>query len=367
MKFTVNTKPFKNALSLAVVDSNVVKYYMKSTIVQITASIDRLRVNTEASSIITEVSIYGDGDCDASVLLDAILLKKLISTIDSSQLDIEFNGNSVCIVTSDGRYNLPVLGDTNESSLRRPISVDESAVAVEVKVEDWKFIKSYQMYARSEFDGYPAYTQVYVGDSGDILVGCQKRSLFTHSSCNVFGTIGSTCLISESVVNMLNAVPDNATISRVGNQYVISAQTDAFEYTTQFEPKYESDEFGYYMADTIIDMMKTFDTPHISVLTTDVLNILNRVSILSKRLTKLHVKVDNSGITFSNNDMKSTINVSDSPDTHYEIDMNPDMLRNVISHCPEVNIRIYPAKREGELVGIVITSGKLSVILAGVE
>lgn len=367
MKFTVNTKPLNSALAIAIVDSNVSKYYQKSTLVQLTMTRDSLRINTEANSIITEVSVKGSGDGEGSILIDAILFKKLISTITTTQLDLSFDNTCVTVTTGSGSYNLPKMLDSSEAQLNRPVTLDQADIenGQDISKEDWKFIKSNQMYAKAESEEFPVYMYVFAGENGDILVGDFTNSIFTHSTCNV---IDENCLISDSIVNMFNSVPDGSIITKKDGNYVIYAKTDAFEYVSAFVPKYESDEFGTYNADAIISMLSTFDKDHITVKASDITNILNQVQLLSKRIMKLHISVGADYIEFSDSNMKSKVQSEITQNTTYSIDMNPVTLKNIISHCPDEKIEIYPSYNEDNaVVSIVVTSGKLTVVAAGVE
>lgn len=368
MKFTVNTKPLKDALAIAIVDSNVSRYYQKSTLVQLTMEQNHLRINTEANAIMTEVSVYGHGECNGgeSILIDALLFKKLINTISATQMDIEFSENAVSVRTASGSYNLPKMLDTSEAQLNRPESLTDSEIefGLEVDTDSWKYIKSHQMFARATTDEYPVYTYVFFGEGGDVLVGDYKSSIFTHSSC---GILGEDCLISESIVNMFNSIPDNARLIKKGENYIVNANTDAFTFTASFVPRYESDELGRYNSDIFIELMSTFNKEHISIKSSDITTVLNQVQILSKRLTKLHLCISGDTMTLSDVNMKSTIHSDVVQNQTYEVNMNPDNLRNVISHCPDATLDIYPAMNGENIVGIMIASGSMTVVIAGVE
>ena len=367
MKFTVNTKPLKSALAITIVDSNVSKYNQVSTLVQLTMSETKLTVNTEAVAIRSEVAISGSGDGKSSILIDALLFKKLISTINSTQLDIEFTSDAVVVRTASGSYSLPKLIDASDANLNRPTSLtqDEINNAVEVEKDSWKFVKSHQMYAIATTDEYPVYRYVFVGENGDVLVGDFTTSIFTHSTCKV---LSENCLISESVVNLMNSVPDGAVIAKKNHCYVIYAKTDAFEYTSSFVPRHESDEFGKYNQDIIIGIMSTFDKEHVTVNAQDITNVLNQAQILNSKLTKITMTVNNDSITLSTDTMKSSIASEVRQNGTYTLTMNPNSLRNVISHCTDEKLEIYPSMNDNELMGIIIVSGKLSVaVAAGVE
>lgn len=366
MKFTVNTKPLKSALSITIVDSNVSKFNQVSTLVQLTMSNTKLTINTEAVAIKSEVSIFGSGDGNASILIDALLFKKLISTINSTQIDIEFTDDAVILKTASSSYSLPKILDVSQANISRPVSLTPEDIenAVESEKDSWKFIKSHQMYAVATTDEYPVYRYVFVGENGDVLVGDFKSSIFTHSTSKI---LNEDCLISESVVNLMNSVPDGAVITKKSDCYVIYAKTDAFEYISSFVPRYESDEFGNYNHDIIIEVMSTFDKEHVTVNAQDIINVLNQAQILNNKLTKIDMSVNTDSILLSTDTMKSSIASDVTQKDSYKITMNPNSLRNVLSHCTDEKLEIYPSTNNGEIVGIIILSGKLSVVVAGAK
>ena len=115
-------------------------------------------------------------------------------------------------------------------------------------------------------------------------------------------------------------------------------------------------------------MLSTFDKDHITVKASDITNILNQVQLLSKRITMLHLSVGADYIEFSDSNMKSKVQSDITQNTKYSINMNPVTLKNIISHCPDEKIEIYPSfDEDGNAVSIIITSGKLTVVAAGVE
>ena len=67
MKFTCSTKPLQSALKLGVIKSNISKFYQKSCLAKVTCSKDTLRVNLEASRIMTQLTLHGSGDEDGPV------------------------------------------------------------------------------------------------------------------------------------------------------------------------------------------------------------------------------------------------------------------------------------------------------------
>ncbi len=92
MKFTVSTAPLKNVMNLGIIKSNISKFYYRSNIVQITADRDTLKLNIEAASIKTRMTLRGSGDEDAvrTVMVECLKFKNLIDSIDSEIISLEF-------------------------------------------------------------------------------------------------------------------------------------------------------------------------------------------------------------------------------------------------------------------------------------
>ena len=212
MKFTTSTKPLKTALGLAVVGKNVDKNIQKSTVVQLTADNKTLRINTEAASIRTEVTLYGTGDGGAaSIIVDAVTLKNLISTIDAQQIDLDFsNPNCVSVISGTSYFKIAKILDTAEVSLHRPMGV--SGDGADVNKSEWQFITAHQSFALpTNTAAFPQYNNVWVSENGDVLTGDMVSQMFTHSQKS---NLRDTYLLTESIVNLLCSVPDGSKISK---------------------------------------------------------------------------------------------------------------------------------------------------------
>ena len=342
MRFTVSTKPLKNALGLCIINANVSKFYSKSLLAQITASAGVLSINHAATSILSQVKLRGMDDGNSgSIMVDSILFNQLVS--------------------------LPKLMDTSEAQLPAPESIGQAALesAEEVTKADWKFIKEHQMFAKSDSTVNPVYTYVWVSENGDVLVGDYVNSLFTHSTVS---QLGETCLLTDTVISLFNNLPDGAKLVKHNSKYFISVNTDGFEYLSEFTPLYESDEIGNYNADIIMGMMIPDDTAVSQVNVSDINTVLNQAALLSSdKEPQITCTFERNQIRFIDARVNCTVPTEGGPTTPYELTFKPSALKAVISNCPEPKISISPTINEDEVVGISVISGNLSVVLAGLE
>ena len=72
MQFSLNVAPLKSALDLAVVNSNISKFFEKSTVVELSVTGSKLFVNTQATALLSEVVIPGNNvdNGEASAIVD---------------------------------------------------------------------------------------------------------------------------------------------------------------------------------------------------------------------------------------------------------------------------------------------------------
>lgn len=368
MKFIVSTKPLKTGLSLGIINSNVSKFYQKSTIVQITATQDTLRINVEAASIKSEICLKGVGDAEyASILVDSLLLKQLISTITTAQVTMEFQDNYLIIHADRSTYTVPKQGDVTVMELQRPQSVTESDIltATDVVKSNWKFIKDHQMFAKSESYTNPVYTYAWFGESGDVIVGDFINGLFTHSGIN---ELNQTCLLSDTIINLFTTLPDGAKLVSRNGIYSIAISTDGYEFISEFAPKYESDENGFYNASIILDMMNGAGVGGSKVVVSEISTALNQAGLLSSdKEFKVEFVVNDTQLVISADAVRCVIPIKDGPQTPYSISFRYSQLRSVISNCSETEIYISPVVNGGVVAGIKFDSKDLQIVLAGVR
>ena len=365
MKFTVSTTPLKSGLNLGIVNANVTKFYPQSTVVQLSANSNTLTINLGAISILSEIRLRGVGDGDGAIIVDNMLLKQLIATITTPQVDLEFAQNALIIHAGKSTYTLPKVMDVEDAQFPRPkdVSAEEIDTASELSKDDWKFIKDHQMYARGTSTSNPVYTYVWVGESGDVLVSDYITGLFTHSSS---GNFDNTCLLQESVINLLNGLPDGAKLVQRNGIYTAVVITDGYEYIAEFTPKHESEEIGNYNAPIIMNMMFDDERPISTVSVSDITTALNQSALLSSnKEPELYLTVDDECVVIKDDHVNCVIPATGSPEEPYTIKFASPILKQVISKCSETTIEISPVINDNVPSGIVIGSNKLTVAVAG--
>lgn len=366
MVFQTNTKPLCAALNLGVINSNVSNFHKKSTIVQVSADSHTLKINVESSMIKTELKLRGKGDgYPSSIFVDSLLFKQLINTLDSSVVTLDFGDDGLRIISGKSKFTLPKMVDASELSLQTPDLIDYSDNGKEIDKTGWKFVKDNQMYSISLAFIHPVYTYVWVGESGDVLVGDFDSSLFTHSKKV---DIGKTCLLSDTIVNLFDALPEGATITDAGSDYIIRYESDSFSYVTQFTPLYESDEeVGSYNSEIILDMMQ-HPTGYTEVKTDPIVKLLNQSILLSSSTSNtVHLSVSENILRIQDNNVDGVIDAVGDDSINYDLDFSLDSLKSVLSSYNSEFIYISPLVRDEETVGIIVWDSDLTTVLAGVE
>ena len=367
MQFNVSTKPLTDALNLGVVNQNVSKFYQKSCLAQITASRRELKINLEAANVLTEIHLKGSGDSDevVTMFVDCLLLKQLVSTFEASVTTFEFTEGGLILHSGKSKFTLPKMLDDAELELNPPnVSESEGSVSIDINQSDWKFIKDHQMYAIAMSFIHPVYTRVWIGDNGDVLVGDFDNSLFTHSKKS---KLGNTCLLSDTIVNLFNTLPEGAKLRNIGNSYIITVTTDGFEYMSEFKPIYESDEgVGSYNSDIILEMMGHGEAG--AKMNTAAINkFLNQAALLSTNTEdtiKLSVGGGNISLVDSNVDCKLPV---EGITEEFSVEFKTSLLKSVVSNFDEEVVSIAPMKQEEEVAGILVWSKNMTVVLAGID
>lgn len=371
MVFQTNTKPLCDALNLGIINSNVSNFHKKSTIVQVSADAHTLKINVEASMIKTELKLRGKGEAgSASIFVDSLLLKQLVNTLDSSVVTLDFGEDGLKIISGKSKFTLPKMVDASELSLQAPEMFDYSDKGRVIDKTGWKFVKDNQMYSISLAFIHPVYTYVWVGESGDVLVGDFDSSLFTHSKKV---DIGKTCLLSDTIVNLFAALPEGSTILELSNDYIIRYESDSFSYVTQFTPLYESDEeVGSYNSEIILDMMQ-HPEGYTEVKTDLIVKLLNQSILLSSSTSDtvtsdtVHLSVADNSLRIQDNSVDGIIDAVGDSSIRYELDFSLDSLKSVLSSYNSEFIYISPLVRDEETVGIIVWDADLTTVLAGVE
>lgn len=368
MRFTLSTKPLADSLDLGVVNANVSKYYQKSCIAQLEATQNALRINLEASNIVTEIRLKGSGDAaDSGVMfVDSLLLKQLVKTFEASTTTLEFTDGGLILHSGKSKFTLPRTVDADSGmELRAPQLPESSAKAIDVNKSAWKFIKENQMYAIAMSFIHPIYTKVYIGEAGDVIVGDFDNSLFTLSDK---GNFGATCLVSDTIVNLFNTLPEGSKLIKMGRNYLVRVETDSFEYVSEFTPQYEDEEnVGSYNAEIILGMME-HPTGYAEVATAAVNKFLSQADLLSTSTDdtiRLGLEAGHLFIKDKNVDCKIDVKCDNS--VEYFTDFKTSLLKSVMSNYSTEKVCIAPLMQEDVCAGIIVWSDELTTVIAGVD
>lgn len=366
MKFTVNTKPLKDVLDLVIVPSNISKFYAKSTVLQVSVNANGdLRLNSEADSVSSEGIVKGSVDALADVVMfvDALLFKQLISSVNATMVQLDFDENSINITAGKSRLSVP---NVLSADMRLASPSEPSGEECDLKADIWKKVKDKQMYALTDSFVKLMYSYIYNGPS-EIMVSSYNDGLYTYSE-NI--GLPATCLISPNIVSLILNVGAESKLFKNEDSFILVSKTDAYTFVSEFKPKYESNpEIGSYCADIIKGLYSDADIDGILIPLDQVNNLLSQVSLLSDgddptvdwSTSESSVKIFTDNVE-GKIDGKLTGNAKE-----YAIKFKVKALTSVISHLDGENIAIYPSFREGRAVGCVFKDDDVSVILAGVK
>lgn len=376
MKFIVSTKPTKSALDLAIINSNVSKFYSKSCLAEVSANANTLTINLEAASIVSEVKLKGSGDTDeaSTVFVDSLVLKQLIASFDSPTIIFEFAESGLILHSGKSKFTLPKMTDDSDMALARPLKALELSNCVNVDVDSsaWKFVKDHQMFAIAMSFVHPVYTNVWVGDGDDVVVGDFDNSIFTHSHKS---NLGCCCLLSDTIVNLLMSLPEGSKIVRdpESRSYIINGSTDSFDYIAQFTPKYESDPgVGSYNADMVLSMMPDSSDQAVTLDSDKISKLLNQASLLSTSSEDtITLSVRDKQAWLHDNNVNGSVDVKPSCDwgkiKEYSVEFRTALLKSAMSNYSG-DISIYPCMADDDIVGGVVMKDKdVTTLLAGVE
>lgn len=367
MNFTLSTKPLVDALDLGVIQSNISKYYQKSCLAQLTASNNELKINLEATNIVTEIILSGSGDSESSVstFVDCQLFKSLISTLGTAVITIEFTDGGIIIHSGSSKFQIPKVIESDEMSLNTPSPIPFGTVATKVDKTAWKFIKDYQMYAIATSFVHRVYTYIWMGESGDVLVGDFDNSLFTYSRNN---KLNKTCLISETIVNLFNNLPEGADIAPIGDNYRIDFKTDTLSYATEFSLGYESDEDkGSYNSDLILDMVNASGDNFAKVPVAPLIKFLGQAELLGKGSeSTIQLSLANSELVLKDSNINCKLKV-ESNTREFSADFSTSILKSVLSNVDDDNVKLFCFEQDGDVAGIIIATNNMSTVLGAIE
>lgn len=368
MNFTVSTKPLAEALNLGIINSNVSTFYQKSVVAEVSANSSTLTINLEAESIMSEITLRGSGDTDITepIFVDSVNFKQLINTLDNNVTTLEFSESGLIVHNGKSKFTLEKVLDNADLSLNRPTAVENAENAITINKDNWKFVKDHQMYAISVAYIHPVYTKVYVTENRDVFVGDFDNSIFTHSKKN---QLNETCLLSDTIINLFNSLPEGAQMINTDDGYVVSVETDSFKFRTQFRPKYESDpDIGSYHSEMISELM-TPDTANAVILDKSSLNkFLVQSDLLATSTENLVNMAVESGIFMLDDDkVDCRVAVKGNTETNFTCKFKSSMLKSLISNMDGDIINISPVVQDGETNGIVVWSDNMEAMLAGVD
>lgn len=365
MKFELSTKPLSDALNLGVIPANISKYFRLSCLAQLTASKTELRINLQASSICTEMLLKGRGDSDEEVtaFVDCLVLKQIVSTLESQTVTIEYTDGGIILHSGSSKLTLPQLADSSDGELKRPALPADNDVKMKLDLSDWKFVKDYQMYAVALSFVHPIYMNVWVGDSGDVIAGDFDNSLFTFSKKNKLGT---TCLLTDTIVNLFNSLPEGAEITKLGESYRVSVKTDGYEYASEFTPKYEGDATGNYRSDVFLAQVVKDASNAFKVAVAPIAKFLSQADLLSSGSTKINISVANGQLQIKDDNIDCKVAIEGScPD--FSTPMDSDHLRSIIGHLDAENISVSPIMDGSEVNGLIIWTDNLAVVIGSMD
>lgn len=367
MKFQLSTKPLADALDLGVIQANISKYYRKSCLAQLTASKNELRINLEASNVSTEILLKGMGDEEGPVtaFVDCLVLKQLVGTFEANTTTLEYSDGGVIIHSGSSKFTLPFLAESEDGELKRPQLAPEGTPKVPVDLNDWKFIKDYQMYAVALSFVHPIYTNAWIGQNGDVIVGDFDNSLFTFSKKS---KLGKTCLLPDTIINLFNSLPEGANITLMDKSYRVDVKTDGYEYASEFSPKYEDeDNNGNYSADAIMGSVHKDQANTMKVAVAPIAKLLSQADLLSSGgENKIEFKVSGQEVRISDENVDCKVPFEGTCQ-EFTIVLNSALFKSIIGHIDSETVNISPAMLEGEVGGLTIWSDNLTVMVGAVD
>ena len=372
-KITCNTKPIVDALGLGIIAANVSKHYRLSTMLQITGMKNLLIFNTAAANILSEMKVRGMsegiGDEPVIALVDADKFKTLLSTLEANTVEFDFVEGGVIVHSGSSKFVFPAYVESDGYTIPSLDPVDVDAVKIDIDISNWKFIQDSQMYALAASYIHPVYNNVWIGEDGSVLSGDFDISLFT---CSKKGTdLNESCLLPATIVNLLSSIPEGGKLVKMKKGYQIQVITDAFEYTSQFTPKHETDpDVGSYHSDIILSQFKG-DNPVLEVSLPAIQKTLNQANIVSdmESNSKIDMKHENGTLTISNAEINSKISVKSDTNLDWSGSFYFKQIVKAIAHHKEDTLKIMPIINEDSdsVDGLLLYDIDLQTIVAGVE
>lgn len=372
-KVVCNTKPVVDALDLGVINANISVHYRLSTLLQITGTKNLITMSTAAAGVLSEMKVKGlsEGIKDSekvTALIDAEKFKSLMGTVDTNSVEIKFIDGGIELWAGSSRYVFPACVDANDYTLPTLSKSEPDAQVIDINVNNWKSILNSQTFALATSFLMPVYNYVWVGEDGTVLTGDMDISQFTKS--NKGSDLPETCLVPDTILNLLAAVPDGAQIIKLSKMYQIHLVTDTFEYTSQFALKHESDEdVGDYNSDIILSQFEpsnnTFDVS-VSALR----KAINQIGIVSniESNTKIDVSLEKNVLRVISSEVNVPIEVKVNDNTEdWKSTFYYKHLQKTVSHFDDDTIQVSPIVRDNEVAGLLMVGEELQIIIAGVQ
>lgn len=371
MKFNLNVQPLKDAMNLGIISSNISKFFEKSTVIQLTAEGNTLRINTQATSLLSEAVISGDNEDGnaATAIVDCTLFKSLVGTLTSNEMSLDFQENSLVVESGRSRFNVPkLLTDEDAASLDRPASTDKlkGKHCTELKPATWKYIQDHQLYAVAMSQIQKVYTRVWVSANKGVLTGDPQMSLFTYQENNA---LDSDCLVSSTVVNLLSVLDEGSQLYHYNDSsYVVVMTCDAFTFTSQFTVEHESESgIGTYAADMIFEMVLDDSQQSVKVSRSKMYANIKQASLFASSSNPLiSVEADDKGIKLVNKNVNCRI-AKENSGMQYTACFTVNDIDTVVSHLDEEDILVTPIVKDDEVFGLRFSTSNMVALLGSVE
>lgn len=369
MKFSLNVKPLKDAMDLGIISGNISKFFEKSTVVELSVTGSELQLNTQATSLLSEATIKGNNEDggDAYAIVDCMLFKSLIGSLDSNTVTLDFQDTSVVVKSGKSKFNVPkLLTDEDDVSLDKPVSVNDlgNKFCGQLDVNVWKYIKDHQLYALASSMVYKVYTKVWVDKEQGVLTGDSENSMFTYYPK---GDLQGTNLVSSTIVNLLSSLEETTKLYSVDTTtYVACMSVDSFDFRAQFTVDVDGDSrIGDYGSDMIFNMVLDDSQSEVPVSKDNMYADIKRASLFSSAFNPtITLKADDNGVYLVNDNVNCCLN-SDSSDIDYELVFNVSELDTVVSHMDLSDLSMSPVVKEGEVLAIRFKSDNGFVALIG--
>ena len=365
MRFETNTKPVVSGLDLGIITSNITKFYQKSCIVELTIEETGLRINTEVSAVKSEMVFKGSvsGDGENHVFVDSLLFKNLMKSLTSDTVEFEINADGLTVYSGKSKFNLAQVVSGADLELSRPQQNHDNLQSFDIDKAGWEFIKDQQMYAIAMSFIHPVYTHAWLSETGDVIVGDFDNSIFTHSHAT---HLTSTCLLTDTIINLLSTVPEDSQIMQLGRNYEIKVATDPYTYLCEFTPRYEDDEgIGDYSAGLILQLFNHGDG---AVIDSEVVSkyIAQAELFSTTNDDTINLEMNQNSFNLVNQNVNCKIPVT-SPFQEFSITFKISLLKDAISHMDSAKVSVCPLVQDGQVSGIILWTDNVETVLAGID